>query len=362
MKNTYQMMPDLSPEDYAELKADIDKRGVQVAIEYDEKGNVLDGHHRLKICNELGITDWPKVVRVGMTETQKREHARKLNMARRQLNREQRQELIRQQLRDTPEKSDRHIASTLGVDHKTVGSIRNNLESVGEIPQQETVITSDGKERPRQVQRQEPPFPTTEEILNTPLTSLIPKEEPVLKSVPLPIAEPPEEISNNIFPTSWNERNIDTKICELLGTTPNDLKKAEFIRNSCSPKIVQAVENGKLTLDEALETLNNSTEDNIINTQRQELKPAFIQKIKPAPDPEDKEIDRQHYISMQIQKMIFVPAGYESSNIDEAVRIYLEWTPGESADDSIERLHRGIKTLQDLVSAFERTKKLKVVK
>ena len=32
----YQVMPDLSPEDYAELKADIQARGVQVAVEYDE--------------------------------------------------------------------------------------------------------------------------------------------------------------------------------------------------------------------------------------------------------------------------------------------------------------------------------------
>ncbi|MBQ1388598.1 MAG: ParB N-terminal domain-containing protein, partial [Clostridia bacterium] len=85
----YQVMPNLSAEEYAELKADIQLRGVMVPIEFDEKGNVLDGHHRLQICGELGITDYPKVIRAGMTEQEKYTHARKLNMARRHLTQEQ---------------------------------------------------------------------------------------------------------------------------------------------------------------------------------------------------------------------------------------------------------------------------------
>ena len=52
-----------------------------------------------------------------MTEEQKRTHTRKLNMARRQLSQEQRRDLIREQLKETPEKSDRQIAASLGVDH-----------------------------------------------------------------------------------------------------------------------------------------------------------------------------------------------------------------------------------------------------
>ncbi len=89
----YQVLPDLTADEYAELKADIQARGVMVPIEFDEQGNTLDGHHRLKICEELGITDYPKVIRAGMTEEEKRTHARKLNMARRHLSREQKQAL-----------------------------------------------------------------------------------------------------------------------------------------------------------------------------------------------------------------------------------------------------------------------------
>jgi hypothetical protein len=47
----------------------------------------------LKICAELGLTDYPKVIRAGMTDAEKRTHARKLNMARRHLTQEQRRGL-----------------------------------------------------------------------------------------------------------------------------------------------------------------------------------------------------------------------------------------------------------------------------
>jgi ParB-like chromosome segregation protein Spo0J len=64
----YQMLDPLSPEDFAALEADILERGVMVAIEFDEDGNVIDGHHRLMICEKHGITDYPTVVRRGWTE------------------------------------------------------------------------------------------------------------------------------------------------------------------------------------------------------------------------------------------------------------------------------------------------------
>lgn len=86
----FQVMPPLSPDEFSELKSDIQARGVMVPIEYDETGNILDGHHRVKACNELGIKEWPSVVRLGMDEAGKRTHARKLNMARRHLTKEQR--------------------------------------------------------------------------------------------------------------------------------------------------------------------------------------------------------------------------------------------------------------------------------
>lgn len=147
--NDYQVMPPLSSDEYAELKADIAARGVMVPVEFDERGNVLDGHHRLKICAELGITDFPKVIRAGMTEEEKRTHARKLNMARRHLNAEQRRELIREQLRETPEKSDRQIAAGLCVSHPTVSSQREQMVMTGQLVNFTTSTGTDGKQYPR---------------------------------------------------------------------------------------------------------------------------------------------------------------------------------------------------------------------
>jgi len=89
----YQVMPPLSDAEYQELKEDIQKHGVLVPVEYDESGNILDGYHRVKICEELGITEWPRLVRIGMTEDEKKEHAIILNIARRHITKEQRKEL-----------------------------------------------------------------------------------------------------------------------------------------------------------------------------------------------------------------------------------------------------------------------------
>lgn len=149
----YQVMPNLTGEEYAELKEDIRQRGVMVPIEFDEQGNVLDGHHRLKVCDELGIKEYPRVIRAGLTEEEKRLHARKLNMARRHLTREQRRDLINEQLKETPEKSDRQIAAGLGVHHTTVTTQRAKMEKTGELAKLASSIGADGKERPRVVER-----------------------------------------------------------------------------------------------------------------------------------------------------------------------------------------------------------------
>lgn len=80
----YQLLPALAADDFKRLKSDIAERGVLVPIEVDESGNVLDGHHRKRIADELGI-DCPTVTRIGMAEHEKRLHAVALNLARRHL-------------------------------------------------------------------------------------------------------------------------------------------------------------------------------------------------------------------------------------------------------------------------------------
>lgn len=143
----FQVMPPLSASDYEALKADIAERGIMVPIEVDETGTVLDGHHRLKISQELDIP-CPKFERHGLSEADKRTHARQLNIARRHLNQEQKRELIAGELKDNPERSNRQIGDALGVDHKTTASVRAKLEAGGEIPHHETIVGKDGVRQP----------------------------------------------------------------------------------------------------------------------------------------------------------------------------------------------------------------------
>lgn len=153
----YQVLPPLSSSDFAALKADIAQRGVLVPIEYDEDGNVLDGHHRIKACAELGIRDWPRIIRKGLTEEGKRLHARQLNLARRHLNQTQKRELIASQLKETPQRSNRQIAADLQVNHETVQSVRAEQERRGGIRHVATRTDTKGREQPAERPPADPP-------------------------------------------------------------------------------------------------------------------------------------------------------------------------------------------------------------
>jgi len=137
----YQLLPPLSEEEYAALKEDIAKRGVLVPVEYDEDGNILDGHHRVKICEELGIKNWPSIVRIGMSEEEKTEHVLALNLDRRHLTREQRRELVAK-LREQGW-SLRRIAEKVGISYEQAridAGVKNLTPA--------TVIGADGKQYP----------------------------------------------------------------------------------------------------------------------------------------------------------------------------------------------------------------------
>lgn len=126
----YQVMPDLTPLEYEALKADIAQRGVLVAVEMDEAGELLDGHHRVRAWNELraegvDVPEYPRMVRKGMSEEQKRNHARSLNVLRRQLTRDQRDEVMRAMRADGA--TYQEIAAAVGV---SIGKVHNAASDV----------------------------------------------------------------------------------------------------------------------------------------------------------------------------------------------------------------------------------------
>lgn len=141
----YQILPPLSASESAALRDDIVKRGVQVPIEMDDQGNVLDGHHRVRICKELEISHYPTIIRVGMDDDEKLEHILALNLARRHLTRKQRQDLVAN-LRGR-QWSTRKIAGAINVAQSTVMDDLST-ERFRSVDLPERIIGKDGKSRP----------------------------------------------------------------------------------------------------------------------------------------------------------------------------------------------------------------------
>ncbi len=139
-KAKYQLLEKLRDEEYAALEADIAKRGVMVAVEVDENGDTLDGHHRIEIADRLG-KPYKKIVRRFKTEAEKREHVIKVNLARRHMEPHEWGGLFKQLLKErgvkrgqaSSEQKKREqsetvsdVSTELGVDDRTA---RNRMKS-----------------------------------------------------------------------------------------------------------------------------------------------------------------------------------------------------------------------------------------
>ncbi len=149
----YQLMPPLSNDEYAALKASIAAHGIRVPIELDQHGRVIDGHNRLRARSELiaegvSVGDYPSIIRAGLTEDEKRAHVLMLNLYRRHLSTDARAELIHQ-LR-AQGMTLQAIADAAGVSYGTVYRDIGNEDATypnGQVEPERTV-GKDGKSRP----------------------------------------------------------------------------------------------------------------------------------------------------------------------------------------------------------------------
>jgi ParB-like chromosome segregation protein Spo0J len=140
----WQVMPPLSTEEYAGLREDIAAHGVLVPITVDQHGVIIDGHHRAKIAEELGIS-CPRAVREFANDDERHDAALGLNLKRRHLNREQMRELIAVEFERTPEASDRAVARRLGCSPSTVGAVRrvSKLDSGESLTEEERRLAAE---------------------------------------------------------------------------------------------------------------------------------------------------------------------------------------------------------------------------
>lgn len=140
-------LPPLSEEECQGLRSSIAVNGVKVPILVDEQKRIIDGSYRKRFADEFGY-DCPEIVEAGLTEEEKRTLARALNLSRRQLNTDQKRQIIADQLKETPDRSSRWIAKQLGVSHPTVISVREELEAGGKVYHVTEVVGEDGKTYP----------------------------------------------------------------------------------------------------------------------------------------------------------------------------------------------------------------------
>src|SRR6516225_4862049 len=119
----YRLLTPLDAETYAGLKANIALNGIQVPIVKDERGHILDGFARIKIARELDY-ECPSVTVKGLSEQEKRSQVRALNLARRQLDWQTKRQVIADEIKENPDRSNRWIARSLGVHHATVIKVR----------------------------------------------------------------------------------------------------------------------------------------------------------------------------------------------------------------------------------------------
>lgn len=153
MASPLQLFPALDPATEAALRASIQRFGVLVPVTKDQHGRILDGHHRIRIAEEMGA-ECEVRVRPVADEDEAREIARTLNEDRRQLPREQRREVVAVLREDGH--SQRAIAGALGVSQSLVHKDLRQLNTSNQLTEPNRVIGLDGKSRPASKPKPEP--------------------------------------------------------------------------------------------------------------------------------------------------------------------------------------------------------------
>lgn len=136
----YQLLPPLSATQRDLLRDSIKENGVLDPVVFDEEGEILDGHHRVEIAEELGI-EYPRRVIEDLDRPGKHMYALTVNVARRQLDAAARGPLVAQmRLRGM---SIREIARVTGV---SPGTVHSDLQVFSSEHLPEKVTGTDGKE------------------------------------------------------------------------------------------------------------------------------------------------------------------------------------------------------------------------
>ena len=134
-KEYEKLVPPLPKEEYESLKESIKKNGLWMPIIVNEKNQILDGHHRYKICKELGI-NLKHAVRKFTTKCDEIIFVGECNLKRRQLTTLQRIDLVRklEHLTQSKQKYEWNLVKSQTLWFlKTQGSVRKILGKKAQV-------------------------------------------------------------------------------------------------------------------------------------------------------------------------------------------------------------------------------------
>lgn len=195
------------------LAQNIRENGQQVPI-WKFKGKILDGRSRYLACKLIGEDPWIKTL---PDETDPLAFVISLNLARRDLNPQQRKEVARQIfLRDDSyNKPSSYVARACGISPTTASRIRAELVRSGELPSDGVVTDNMGRQRPTtysKAPKEETPARDQEEAAQT---TAPPEQPPQTALVPASPVEPPPDAGDSWEPpTSAQDAAQDAEVVQ----------------------------------------------------------------------------------------------------------------------------------------------------
>lgn len=244
-----ELFPPLSPDELQALADDIQANGLHSTLVLwvgDDTTKLLDGRNRLDALQLLGLLDikdddlsikkfWNGEERKWIDDEAKGlglyfdrcydgdpyDLALSYNAHRRHLAAEQKRELIAKVIEANPSRSDRQIAELVKRDHKTVGSVRTQMEDAGRVPHVEVRTDSKGRKQP--VKKKAKPSraykPPAEQKEPTPAA------KPTLQPAVSKQTAQPEPTHHDFGPNSAGENaRLRSRIAEL----ENDKRRLEI--------------------------------------------------------------------------------------------------------------------------------------
>lgn len=340
MQPKYQVLRPLTPSEYDSLKSSIRESGVTVPVVLDESGNIIDGHHRQRIFDELtaeGVTlpPLPKTIKIGMTEEQKISLAYELNLNRRHYSPEEITELrsrsgkrksVEESLKQSPQMADRWHAQQTGISDKTIGTVRKEMESGAEIPQVNILTGSDGKSYPRQIDRK-------------PITLHCP-DEYALESAKKLVEKATPEIVNAVA-----DGKIKVTHAASIVETATPAQQNEALRRLESGD-VQYLSEG-VTQQQTEAYYRMTPEQRAASEQRE--------------SDTDKQEAREHWYVDRLYKIISAVTAFRLGETQEAVDCWNKHRH-DTDSDLVEEMTTCIATLQAIKAAASKTIFLRVVK